>query len=108
MKTTLAFSHMEDNSIVRDYFDEKCEKLTRYTKRFKDDLVHLHGTLDKNPHKEEFYASLTLYLPATTLHCREAGGDFEAAMHSAFLWLVRQVEKYTDKLFKEKRRRAKR
>ena len=103
---TLAFSHMEDNSIVRDYYAEKAAKLDRYTKRFKEDLVYLHGALDKNPHKEEFYASLSLYLPTMTLHCREAGEDFTAAMNSAFLGLIRQVEKHTDKLTKEKRRRV--
>ena len=103
---TLAFSHMEDNSIIRDHFEERASKLQKYIKRFKDDLVHLHGSLDKNPHKEEFYASLSLYLPTATLHCREAAEDSMSAVSRAFLGLIRQAEKHTDKLIREKRRKV--
>jgi ribosomal subunit interface protein len=106
MKITVAFSHMEDNSIIRDHFAERALKLQKYIGRFKDDLVYLHGSLDKNPHKEEFYASLCLYLPTKTLHCRETAGDSMSAVSKAYLGLTRQVEKLTDKLTKEKRRQA--
>jgi ribosomal subunit interface protein len=104
MKTTLAFSHMEENSILKDHFTDRADRLQKYVKRFKEELVSLHGALDKNPHKEEFYASLSLYLPTTTLHCREAAQDAIASITKAFLGLTRQVEKHTDKLTKEKRR----
>ena len=106
MKTTLAFSHMEENSIIRDHYADRASRLQKYIKRFKDDLVYLHGSLDKNPHKEEFYTSLSLYLPTATLHCREAAEDSMTAINKAFLGLIRQVEKHTDKLTKEKRRRV--
>ncbi len=106
MKVTLAFSHMQEDPIIKDYYVERAQKLKNHMKRFKDELVYLHGSLDKNPHKEEFYVSLSLYLPTMTLHCRETGFDYEAAMNGAFLGLIRQVEKHTDKLSKEKRRRV--
>jgi ribosome-associated translation inhibitor RaiA len=89
MKITVAFSHMEDNSIIRDHFAERALKLQKYIGRFKDDLVYLHGSLDKNP-----------------LHCRETAGDSMSAVSKAYLGLTRQVEKLTDKLTKEKRRQA--
>jgi ribosomal subunit interface protein len=106
MKISLAFSHMEENSIIRDHFTERSSKLQKYIKRFKDDLVYLHGSLDKNPHREEFYASLSLYLPTVVLHCREAAQDSMTAVNRAFLGLIRQAEKHTDKLTKEKRRKV--
>jgi ribosome-associated translation inhibitor RaiA len=102
MKVTLAFSHMEENSIIKDYYVERAQKLKNHMKRFKDDLVYLHGAL----HKEEFYVSLSLYLPTVTLHCRDTGFDYESAMNGAFLGLIRQVEKHTDKLNTEKRRKV--
>jgi ribosomal subunit interface protein len=105
MNITLAFSHMEENSVIREHYEDRALRLQKYTKRFKDELVHLHGSLDKNPHKEEFYVSLTLYLPTTTLHCRESAEDALAAVNKAFLGLTRQVEKHTDKLTREKRRK---
>ncbi len=106
MKATLALSHLEDNSIIRDLYDEKVDKLSKYTSRFKEELVHLHGALDKNPHKDEFYTSLTLYLPIGTLHCREKGEDYAASMTKAFLAMIRQLGKHTDKLTREKRRKV--
>ena len=78
----------------------------KYVKRFKDDLTYLHGALDKNPHKDEFYASLSLYLPSIVLHCRERGIDYASALNTAFLDMTRQIEKHKEKLIREKRRKV--
>ncbi len=106
MKTTFTVTHMEENAIIKDHFEDRVSKLDKYLKRFRADLVYLHGTLDKNPHKEEFYASLSLYLPSATLHCRERAEDSVTAMNLAFLDLARQIEKHKDKLNREKRRKV--
>lgn len=106
MKTTFAIRHAEDESKIRAHFDDRVQKLEKYLVRFKDDLIYLHGDFDKNPHKEEFYASLSLYLPAATMHCRERGEDFTAAINAAFLDLARQIRKHNEKLGREKRRRV--
>ncbi|PIY82396.1 MAG: hypothetical protein COY78_06890 [Candidatus Omnitrophica bacterium CG_4_10_14_0_8_um_filter_44_12] len=104
MKTTFNVSHMEENSIIRDHFQDRAGKLQKYLKRYKDELVYLHGTLDKNPHKTEFFATLSLYLPSATLHCRERAGVYALALNLAFLDIARQLEKHKDKLSREKRR----
>ena len=104
MKTTLVFSHMEESAQARGVFMEKVGKVAKHLKRFKDDQAALHGALDKNPHKEEFHASLTLYLPTTTLHVRECAQEYGAAFNKAFQDLARQVRKHKDKLTLEKRR----
>ena len=106
MKTTFAVSHVANNPEFEEHFQERVARLQKYVKRFRDELVYLHGTLDKNPHKEEFYASLSLYLPSGTLHCRERGENFVSALNAAFLDLARQIEKHKDKLISEKRRRV--
>ena len=106
MKTTFTVSHLEANDIIRGHFQEKAERVSAYLKRFKDDLVYLHGALDKNPHKNEFYASLSLYLPHVVLHCREAGEDFALAMNLAFSALARQIKKHKEKINTEKRRKS--
>ncbi len=109
MKTSLAVTHMQDNDIIRGHFQERVEKLSKYVKRFREDLVYLHAALDKNPHKDdEFHASLSLYLPSVTLHCREKGADYGAAFNEAFLALVRQLNRHKDKLNREKRRTERR
>jgi ribosomal subunit interface protein len=105
MKTTFTVRHLENDSIIKDYFDDRAQKLEKYLKRYKDDLVYLHGTLEKNPHRDEFYATLTVFFPTGALHCREKGTDFAAALNFAFLDIARQLEKHTDKLNREKRRK---
>ena len=106
MKATLSFSHMKESAPVRSVFLEKGRKVAKHLKRFKDDQVALHGALDKNPHKEEFHASLTLYLPSATLHVRECAEEYGTAFNEAFLDLARQLRKYKDKRIREKRRTA--
>jgi len=104
VRTTLVFNHTQEGPRARAVFDEKAQKIAKHLKRFRDDQVYLHGALDKNPHKEEFHASLTLYLPATTLHARECAPEYGAAFNEAFLDLARQLRKHKDKLTREKRR----
>jgi len=106
MKTTFTVSHVEEDPAFKEYFDQKAAKAKKYLKRFSDDLVYLHGVLDKNPHKkDEFFASLSLFLPSVAIHCRERGQDHVAALNAAFLDLARQIEKHKSKLTREKRRR---
>ena len=104
MKTSFTLRHITDEVTPKQYFEEKAGKLAKHTKRFKDELVYLHGTLEKNPHKEEFYATLSLFLPTMALHCREKGDDFALALNLAFQDIIRQIEKHVDKLNREKRR----
>ena len=104
MKTTFTVRHLENDSTVKEYFKDRSAGLAKHVKRFKDDLVYLHGTLEKNPHREEFYATLSLFLPTMALHCREKGDDYAFALNLAFQDIIRQIEKHVDKLNREKRR----
>jgi ribosome-associated translation inhibitor RaiA len=47
-------------------------------------------------------------LPSVTLHCREKGEDYSTALNEAFLALTRQINKYKDKLVRERRRTERR
>lgn len=106
MKSSFTVNHLDDSPVFRQYFEQKAAKIGKYLKRFSDDLVYVHGVLDKNPHKnDEFFASVSLFLPTTTLHCRETGGDYSSAMNAAFLDISRQIEKHKAKLTREKRRK---
>ena len=106
MKTTFLTRHLESDDIFKNHFEDKAAWLGKHLKRFKEDLVYLHGMLEKNPHKEEFYSTLSLFLPTTALHCREAGPDFASAINLAFLDMARQIEKHKAKLIREKRRKV--
>ena len=104
MKVTFSARCQDMEKDVRGFFFEKASKLEVYLKRFKEDLVTLHGSLEKNPHKDEFYATVSLYLPTGVLYCREDGEDPGSAINLVFLDIVRQIKKHKDKLNIEKRR----
>ncbi|MFH0876815.1 MAG: HPF/RaiA family ribosome-associated protein, partial [Candidatus Omnitrophota bacterium] len=105
MRTTLTLKHVEENDILKQHFDQRIDKVRQHLKRYSDDLTFLHGVIEKNPHKDECFAALSLYLPTVVLHCREKGIDSLAAMNSSFLALTRQIEKHKAKLTREKRRK---
>src|ERR1700729_926129 len=85
------------------------EKLNRLLKHYAVDLVHLHGSLEKTPHKPEFQYALNLTLPTGTLHATAAGTLPLGAAKGAFAELEKQVKKHQQKLRKDyvwKRKRA--
>lgn len=104
MKMTLTVRNLPNSVDVKALFEERISRLEKHLKRFKDDLTFLHGVLEKNPHKDEFFASISLYLPSIVLHCREKGRDYSGAMSEAILDIVRQLEKHKAKINREKRR----
>jgi ribosomal subunit interface protein len=105
MQTTFVVRHAEEEDRIKAYFDDRAQKIRKHLSRFRDDLVYLHGSLERNPHREEFHAALSLYLPSAALHCRERAEDYVTALNKVFLSLVRQIDKHKEKLSKEKRRK---
>ncbi|MFA5038920.1 MAG: ribosome-associated translation inhibitor RaiA [Candidatus Omnitrophota bacterium] len=107
MKITFSVNHLEENPAYKECFEQKAVKVAKHLKRFSDELVYVHGVLDKNPHKkDEFFASVSLFLPSGAIHCRERGMDYSSAINAAFLDLSRQIEKHKAKMTKEKRRKV--
>ncbi len=106
MKITFAAKNVEELNLTKDYFEVKSQKLEKHLKRFKGDLVYLHGTLEKNPHREEFNVTLSLSLPTVVLHCSEKAANHDLAMNLALQDISRQIEKHIDKLNREKRRQV--
>lgn len=104
MQVTLAVRHFNKNKEIEDYFDERVSRLRHHLSNFKDDLIFIHGNLDRNPHKEEFYASVNVYLPSMTLHSRENAVDLLSAINLAFNAVIRQAEKFKAKLRKSYKR----
>jgi ribosomal subunit interface protein len=79
---------------------EKIESLRKYLKHFEEDVLHLHGNIEKNPHREEYFTSFNLYLPKMVLHCRAAEKRLEASVNRAFAELARQLDKQKTKFMR--------
>jgi ribosomal subunit interface protein len=100
----ISYSHVHDE-IHREIDDEAkshLEKLERLLKRYDPDLVQLHGSLEKQAHKDDlkFSLSLNLTLPTGTLHATGEGSDVRASAKAAFAEIEAQVKKHQQKLRK--------
>lgn len=109
MKITYSHIESEFHSIIEHETERHAEKLNRILKHYEADLVHLHGSLEKTPHKVEFNYSVNLSLPTGTMHATGVGADVLGSAKAAFAELETQVKKHQQKLRKDyvwKRKRA--
>ena len=97
MRVNLTIRHFNNNKSIGDFFQTQIDKLSDYLSGFSDDLISVRCILDKNQHKEEYYASLNLSVPHTVLHSRGVSKDLFIAISSAFDLIIRQLDKVKEK-----------
>ncbi|MDD5352167.1 MAG: ribosome-associated translation inhibitor RaiA [Candidatus Omnitrophica bacterium] len=102
----MSTKHFNKSKEIEDFFEERVDKLAQHLSRFQDEAVSLHGNLDRNPHKEEFYVSLNVRLPSATLYSKETAADLFIAINSAFNAIIRQAEKVKTKIRQKDRKRG--
>jgi ribosomal subunit interface protein len=103
MKISYSHVHDETHREIDDEAKPHLEKLERLLKRYDPDLVQLHGSLEKQIHKDglKFSLSLNLTLPSGTLHATGEGSDVRASAKAAFAEIEAQVKKHQQKLRKD-------
>jgi ribosome-associated translation inhibitor RaiA len=109
MKITYSHIELEFRVPIEHETERHAEKLNRLLKHYAVDLVHLHGSLERIPHKHEFSYALNLTLPTGTLHATATAASHLGAAKGAFAELENQVKKHQQKLRKDyvwKRKRA--
>jgi ribosome-associated translation inhibitor RaiA len=109
MKITYSHIELEFRVPIEHETERHAEKLNRLLKHYAADLVHLHGSLERIPHKPEFSYAVNLTLPTGTLHATATGALALGAAKGAFAELESQVKKHQQKLRKDyvwKRKRA--
>lgn len=109
MKITYSHIEPEARKFIEEISKHSIEKLDRMLKKYPPDVVLLHGTLGRSPHKAEFSYSLNLTLPTVTLHATGVGVDVRKSVKAAYAEIEAQVKKHQDKLRKEhtwKRKRS--
>lgn len=109
MKITYNHIELEFRIPIEHETERHAEKLNRLLKHYAADLVHLHGSLERVPHKHEFSYVINLTLPTGTLHATAVGAQPLGATKGAFAEIESQVKKHQQKLRKDyvwKRKRA--
>lgn len=99
----ITYSHIEAEvraSIVLE-FERHIEKLNKLLARYAPDLVQLHASVEKVPHKPKHCFSLNLTLPTGTLHASGEGSDVRAGAKIAFAEIESQAKKHLQKVRKD-------
>ena len=78
--------------------NQQVEKLGRYLRVFRPDLVHLKGVIEENSAREGVVASLNLRLPSGQMAAKETSPTATAAIKAAFDSMAEQVKKHKELL----------
>ncbi len=95
MQLSTTFRHMEASPAVKDYTEERLEKIKKY---FSRDPIAAHGTfsVERNHHHT---AELSLTLPnGIVLQARETTEDMYSSVDLAMARIERQVRKWKEKI----------
>ena len=76
--------------------NQQVEKLGRYLRVFRPDLVHLKGLIEENSAREGVVVSLNLRLPSGQMAAQESSPTATAAIKAAFDSIAEQVKKHKD------------
>lgn len=111
MNLTLSYRNVEKSLAIEALVQRHLSKLNKLLRSYAPELVHLHGTFDRNSHKPEYYLSLNLALPSGQIHCTGQGPDLPFTVRKAFVELRQQFKKHMEKLrgdYEWKRKRGSR
>jgi RNA polymerase sigma factor (sigma-70 family) len=81
-------------SDLEKLINQQVEKLGRYLRVFRPDLIHLRGLIEENPAREGMVVSLNLRLPSGQMAAKESGATAMAAVKAAFESITEQVKKH--------------
>jgi ribosomal subunit interface protein len=101
MKIAISYKHVDSHATVESEVDRHVEKLQKLLKSYSPDLVQLHGTFSKNPHKEEQSCTLNLSLPTGSLHATGTDAHVRVSCKRAFSELEAQLKKHQSRLRKD-------
>ena len=85
-------------SDLEKLINQQVEKLGRYLRVFRPELVHLKGLIEENPAREGAVVSLNLRLPSGQMAAQESGSTPTAAIKAAFDSIAEQVKKHKELL----------
>lgn len=89
----LVTRNMIGHPLLRKHLTRRVHALGKLLRNYPPDGVHLHVLLEKNPHRDNYVASLTLRLPRHIMHADKTSREPILAMDKAFAALEREVEK---------------
>src|SRR5579864_6384180 len=111
MKTSFSYKQPELREQTEKEVETFLQKLEKLLKHYSPDLIQLHGSFGRIPHRESFALSLNLSLPTGTMHATGEADDVRGSVRAAFAEVIAQLKKHMAKLRKDhewKRKRERR
>ena len=78
--------------------NQQVEKLARYLRVFRPELVHLKGGIEENSARQGFAVSLNLRLPSGQMASQESSPTVSTAIKSAFDDISEQLKRHKELL----------
>jgi ribosomal subunit interface protein len=95
MRVDISFKHLEESELVDNIIQKNIKKVERRIKIFKsDDAIHLSFHLEKNPHKDDYFCWINLYLPSKVLRAQRRRPNVSLAVNESFSALKKQLSKF--------------
>ncbi|MFC1514981.1 HPF/RaiA family ribosome-associated protein [Candidatus Omnitrophota bacterium] len=106
MRVDISFKNMKSSDYLDNAISKDVDRIQRRTRIFKkDDAVHLSLHLEKNYHREQYFAWANLYMPRKVIRVQQQAPEASLAVNKVSHALIRQIDKYKVVVEKHLRRR---
>ncbi len=100
MQASFHFKGVNEMTIkgLEELFKKEMETtIRRHMGKLPVEDAHFHVSVDKNPHKHQYFVGIALYLPNKNMYARQHEKAPDIAMHKAINSLLKQIDRYRDR-----------
>ncbi len=100
MQVSFHFKGVDERTIkgLEDLFKKEMQTtIRRHMGKLPVEDAYFHVSVEKNPHKPQYYVGIALYLPNKNMFARQQEKTPDIAMHKAINSLIKQIERYRDR-----------
>src|SRR5690348_18166302 len=98
MKTSFSYKQPELREETQKEIETCIKRLEKLLKNYAPDLIQLHGSFGRIPHRESFALSLNLSLPTGTMHATGEADDVRGSVRAAFSEILAQLDRKSTRL----------
>ena len=95
MRVEVSLKNLKSSDYLDNAISKHFERVRKRVKIFKrDDPIHLSLHIEKNYHREQYFAWVNLYLPRKVLRAQQTASDPALAVNKVSQAVIRQIDKY--------------
>ncbi len=95
MRVDISSKRLEKSKLLDNIIDKNIKKVERRIKLFKtDDAIHLSLHMEKNPHKDDYFCWINMYMPFKVLKAQSRKSSISSVINDSFSALIKQLDKF--------------